>query len=48
LGSRICWPYEGEDGSYLDVQECASELLEGAWQAPRGVSGKRLADADAR
>jgi len=29
-GSRICWPYEGEDGSYLDVKECASELLESA------------------
>ena len=29
-GSRICWPYEGEDGSYLDVKECATELLESA------------------
>ena len=29
-GSRICWPYEGEDGSYLEVKECASELLESA------------------
>ena len=29
-GSRICWPYEGEDGSYLNVKEHASELLESA------------------
>jgi hypothetical protein len=28
-GSRICWPYEGEDGSYLDVREKASDLLRG-------------------
>jgi hypothetical protein len=28
-GSRICWPYEGEDGSYLDVKEKASDLLRG-------------------
>jgi hypothetical protein len=26
-GSRICWPYEGEDGSYLEVKETASDLL---------------------
>jgi hypothetical protein len=26
-GSRICWPYEGEDGSYLEVKESASDLL---------------------
>ena len=42
-GSRICWLYEGEDGSYLDVKEKPSDLL--GRQCGADASGARRAGA---